>query len=185
MAPTRPFVLIVTGLPGTGKSTLSDAVARQLGAPSFQGDWLMGALSPARKVLYELDEPAYLDLYHSLLGSLVTRQCLLGQSAIVDCVVPNEVLERWGALAAEHGHRFRVVECILSDRALHRSRIEGRVRGIPGWHEVDWDHVERMEQRAPLTAERLVVDALRPVEENVAAVVADLSGGQAVSSNAR
>jgi hypothetical protein len=37
-----------------------------------------------------------------------------------------------------------VIECVCSDQAVHRSRIEGRVRGIPGWHEVGWDHVERM-----------------------------------------
>ena len=175
MTSIRPFVLVVTGLPGTGKSTLSDAIARRFGAPSFQGDWLMGALAPARRVLHDLERSAYLDLYHSLLGSLIARQCLLGQSAVVDCLVPDDVLEEWGALAAEHGHRFRVVECVLTDRALHRARLEGRVRGIPGWHEVDWDHVVRMEHEfAPLTAERLVIDALRPAEENVAVVVADL-----------
>jgi hypothetical protein len=27
------------------------------------------------------------------------------------------------------------------DAAVHRARIEGRVRGIPGWYELDWDHV--------------------------------------------
>ena len=175
MTSPRPFVLVVTGLPGTGKSTLSDAIARHFGAPSFQGDWLMGALAPARRVLHDLERSVYLDLYHSLLGSLIVRQCLLGQSVIVDCLVPDEVLDRWGVTAAEHGHRYRVVECVLSDRTLHRSRLEGRVRGIPGWHEVDWDHVERMEAEIPrLTAERLVIDALRPVDQNVAAVVTDL-----------
>jgi hypothetical protein len=29
-----------------------------------------------------------------------------------------------------------------SDRALHRSRIEGRQRSIPNWYEIGWGSVE-------------------------------------------
>jgi hypothetical protein len=41
-----PVVIVFTGLPGTGKSTLAEAVARRIGAPAFAGDWLLGALAP-------------------------------------------------------------------------------------------------------------------------------------------
>jgi hypothetical protein len=34
-----------------------------------------------------------------------------------------------------------MTEC--SDRQLHRSRVDGRERGIPGWYELDWSQVER------------------------------------------
>ena len=27
------------------------------------------------------------------------------------------------------------------DAELHRARVEGRQRQIPGWYELDWDHV--------------------------------------------
>jgi hypothetical protein len=90
-------VIIFTGLPGTGKSTLAEQVARTAGAPAFAGDWLMGALSPRTP--------------------------------------------RWPSLTASN--------CICSDEAIHRARIEGRIRGIPGWHEVGWDHVERMRAEVP------------------------------------
>ena len=39
-------VVVFTGLPGAGKSTLAEQVAVSLGAPAFSGDWLMGALKP-------------------------------------------------------------------------------------------------------------------------------------------
>jgi prolyl oligopeptidase len=45
-------------------------------------------------------------------------------------------------------HRY-LIECICSDTAVHRARIEGRVRGIPGWQEVGWDHVQRMRAEVP------------------------------------
>ncbi|MGI8415763.1 MAG: hypothetical protein ACR2P2_06055 [Nakamurella sp.] len=62
-----------TGLPGTGKSMLSDLIGKWLGAPAFAGDWLLGALKPAAKALAQLDRAAVLELYESLLRSLITR----------------------------------------------------------------------------------------------------------------
>lgn len=44
--PMPPAAVVLTGLPGTGKSTLADRAAAALGAPSFSGDWLLGALAP-------------------------------------------------------------------------------------------------------------------------------------------
>lgn len=43
----QPTIVLFTGLPGTGKSTLAERVARAVKAPVFAGDWLMGALKPA------------------------------------------------------------------------------------------------------------------------------------------
>ena len=46
-------------------------------------------------------------------------------------------------LAAEEGARFFVIMTECSDQEIHRSRVEGRERGIPGWYELDWSHVEQ------------------------------------------
>jgi adenylate kinase family enzyme len=88
----EPIVVVFTGLPGTGKSTLAEATARALHAPAFAGDWLLGALKPAASALMHLDRATYLALYRGLLRSLIERQLILGQSALVDCVVADEVL---------------------------------------------------------------------------------------------
>ncbi|HEY3555812.1 MAG TPA: AAA family ATPase [Kribbella sp.] len=156
-----------TGLPGTGKSTLAEGLAVESGVPAFAGDWLLGALAP-HGVLKGLDRPAFLAMYYDLLGTLVRRQFMVGQSAIVDCLVNEEIAQRWEKLAAEYDGRLRIVECVCSDEGAHRARLAGRRRGIPGWHEVGWDHVERMRSEYPrLTREHLRVDAMDPVDVNL------------------
>ena len=168
-----PVVVVITGLPGTGKSMLAELVARRLGAPAFAGDWLLGSLQPAARVLIHLSRDEQFDLYNCMLRSLVHRQLLLGQSAVADCLVPDEVLRDWTELAGSLDARLVVVECVCTDIDVHRSRVEGRLRDIPGWHEVDWAHVERIRaELAPLTIDRLVIDAVNPIDTNLETVLA-------------
>ncbi len=88
-------------------------------------------------------------------------------------MVSDDVLADWHALAEQYGAVLLVIECVCSDESVHRSRVEGRVRAIPGWHEVDWDHVQRMRTELPqLRVDRLVIDAATPLEANTASVLA-------------
>ncbi|MEU0091282.1 AAA family ATPase [Kribbella sp. NPDC006257] len=159
-------VVVFTGLPGTGKSTVAELVARELGAPAFAGDWLLGALKP-HGLLTGLDRPAFLAMYYDLLTTLMNRQLMLGQSAVMDCLINDELVDRWSKSARQYDAQFHVIECVCSDEAEHRRRVETRTRNIPGWREVDWAHVERMRtEYPPLTFEHLTLDAVRPLTEN-------------------
>lgn len=171
-----PQVVVFTGLPGTGKTTLSELLSRATGVPVFAADWLMGSLVP-HGVLNDLEFETYSALHDGLMETLMVRQLRLGQSAITDCVVDDATAERWAGIAAGYGARLRVVECVCSDTELHRSRVEGRVRGIPGWHEIDWAHVEHMRaELPPFTLDRLVTDAVNPIEDNLALVEEYVAG---------
>lgn len=172
-ADTEPQrVIIFTGLPGTGKSTLAEQVARIMRAPAFAGDWLMGGLKPARRAFVQLDRAQYVEAWFGLLRTLVIRQLMLGQSAVVDDLIGEGQAALWRQTAEEFSARIFVIECVCTDEAVHRSRIDGRIRGIPGWHEVGWDHVERMRAEMPvLTVDRLIVDAMDPIPDNLRRVL--------------
>ena len=171
-AGAEPHVILFTGLPGTGKSTLAESVARTVGAPAFAGDWLMGGLKPAHAALGQLDRADYAAAWFGLLRTLVTRQLMLDQSAVVDDMVSDSDFGLWRETAEHFSARLSLIECVCSDQAVHRARLESRVRGIPGWHEVGWDHVELMRAEVPpLTVGRLIVDAMKPVEDNLRRVL--------------
>jgi hypothetical protein len=63
---------------------------------------------------------------------------------------------------------WRVIECVCSDIGVHRERLEKRQRNIPGWHELKWTDVEHVRSYyAPWDEERLFIDSIKPIEENI------------------
>jgi len=106
---------------------------------------------------------------YELLSTLAERQLRLGQSVILDSVASTESFrDAWRTLAASYNARWCVVECICSNLALHRERVGSRIRGIPGWQELVWAEVERVQgYYAPWREERLILDARTPLTTNV------------------
>jgi predicted kinase len=162
-------LILFSGIPGTGKSTLAEAVGRELQTPVFALDWLLGSLRP-HGVLTNENMAAVSD---SLMMTLVRRQFMLGQSAILDFPAhTKEIRVKWQSFAQEQSAKFRGIETICSDVDLHRQRTEGRVRSIPGWHEITWTHVEKMRERYEAWDEpHLIVDAVQPYEDNLRTVL--------------
>jgi predicted kinase len=165
---TRPQLIIFTGLPGTGKPTLADEAASLLRCPLFAKDQLEATLRRSGIGADANSGWAAIEL----LTTLAAEQLRRGQSAILDSVATFErIRERWRALAREHAARLRIVECVCSDEALHRARLERRRRGIPGWPELTWDDILAVRSRyEPWSDPRLILDAARPLAANGAAL---------------
>lgn len=135
--PTKNKKLIVfSGLPGTGKSALAEAIGRELGIPVFAKDWLEGVLLRSNVVPAETEKQLG-SVGYDLLTVLAERQLRLEQSVILDSVASTiSIRNIWRDLAQRYKADWRVIECICSDSAVHRERLEKRQRGIPGWHEL-------------------------------------------------
>jgi predicted kinase len=164
----RPKLIVMSGLPGTGKSSIAESVGQALGVPVFAKDWLEAALR--RAGLAQTPEQAQEVGYagYELLSALAERQLRLGQSAILDSVASTESIRAtWRTLASAYVANWYVVECICSDAAVHRERLQSRKRGIPDWHELEWSEVERVRGYYALwQQECLILDAIYPLATN-------------------
>jgi predicted kinase len=162
------MLIVFSGLPGTGKSVLAEAVGRGLGIPVFAKDWLEATLLSCELVPGNAVKPLGSAGYQ-LLTVLAERQLMLGQSAILDSVASTEsIRSSWKQLAVEYDAEWRVIECVCSDESLHRTRMKVRQRNIPGWHELDWSEVERVKAYyLPWEEDRLILNAVEPLEGNL------------------
>ena len=176
------LLVLVTGLPGTGKSTMAEAAARALGAPVLGHDWAMSGLRPFREMEQALDSLGFAGrrtVGWSILWALAREQLRLGSSVVLDGVARQPEVDRTREVAAEEQVECRVLVTDCADAELHRSRVEGRRRGIPDWYELDWDHVAqaRASWQAPSGVD-LVLPATDPLEVNAERVRNALGTGQ-------
>jgi predicted kinase len=169
----KPVVVLVTGPPGTGKSTLAEHAAGLLGAPVLGWDWVMGALTPfdqVRIALETMDPEVYRRVGWSLLWNVMVAQIRNGRSVVLDGVAREAEATETRSVVQGYGDCY-VIETSCNDREIHRRRIEGRQRQIPGWHELDWDHVEsRLNEWKPIRDADLCVDTTLSVDESRAKI---------------
>lgn len=163
-------LVILTGLPGTGKSSLAEALGRKLGVPVFAKDWLEATLKNNGLSAQDATDPNLGYVSYELLTTLAERQLQLGQSAILDSVASTAAIRtQWRDLTTKYGATWQVIECVCSNTAQHQARLTVRQRGIPGWSELTWADVERVAAYyAPWQEPRLILDALNPLAHNLA-----------------
>ena len=160
-------MIVFSGLPGTGKSSLAEAVGRRFGIPVFAKDWLEASLLQSELKPTSRDKSLGYAGYE-LLTILAKRQLMLGQSVILDSVAATKTIRaEWRRLAKRYQAEWRVIECICSVESIHRVRLKIRKRGIPSWHELKWSEVERVKNYyLSWRQDRLVLDMANPFEEN-------------------
>jgi predicted kinase len=162
--------VLVTGVPGTGKSTVADAAGAHLGAAVLAHDWAMSGLRPYPELQSALHA---VDFGHrrvgwSILSALARSELRRGHDVVLDGVARTQEIERCRTVAAEEQAHLVLVVTECADAAVHRSRVEGRGRGIPDWYELDWDHVQRTRDTwVPVADADLVLDATTSVPQNL------------------
>jgi len=173
-------LIVFSGLPGTGKSTLAAAVGQHFGLPVLRMDDVLasaGSFLPP----HPHGPAAAADL---LLTNLADRYLDAGQSVILDSIAAEEATHgEWREMAAIYDARFAVIECVCSDPATHRDRLRTRGRHLPEQDEAVWAHVTQLRATfAPWGPDALIIDAVHPIADNMRAVLvwlanpADLRG---------
>jgi predicted kinase len=176
---SRPLVVAMTGLPGTGKSTLAEALALRRGLPVVSSD-------ATRKFLagVSVRAPAPVSAYTSAFSERTYQEVLArgravlrsGRSVALDATFrtpEHRALAR--RLAADHGARFLLVETYCDEAILHQ-RLQARAREGA---ESDAGQAVLPQLRAAFVppselpaAECLRVDTSRPSDDLVAEILA-------------
>jgi predicted kinase len=163
-------LVVVSGLPGVGKSKLADALGRELGAAVLSVDPIEAAIwRSGIPPSFETGLAAY-----EVVAVVAEHQLRLGLTVIADAVSSLEVArEMWRAAAGRADAGMVVVEVVCSDEGTHRERLARRERAIDGFPEPSWDEVlRRREEWEPWKEERLVIDSVGDHDENVASALA-------------
>jgi predicted kinase len=162
-------IVVISGLPGTGKSAVAVAAAEHLQAVHVSidpvEDAMLGAGLPSG---WTTAVAAY-----EAARVVAEMNLALGRSVVVDAVNDSELARQtWRTAARNTAVPLRFVLLTLTDKAEHRRRLEGRVRGFVNLPEPTWDDVlARAQSFEPWSGDHEVVNANRSYPEVVRTVL--------------
>ncbi|MBC2601269.1 AAA family ATPase [Puniceicoccus vermicola] len=146
-----PILYIFSGLPGTGKSTLSKRLAAHTGATWLRIDTLEQGLRDHCNI--EVEGEGYRIAYR-----IASDNLRLGSPVIADSCNPCELTrEEWREVAILSGARWVDIEVVCSDQDEHRIRIETRKNEVPGLRLPSWQDVLDRDYEK-WTEDRIVID---------------------------
>jgi predicted kinase len=167
------MLIIIGGLPGSGKSTIAQSLSGQINALYLRADSIeqairsSGILSPNA----EIGPAGYMAIYRVAADNL-----RLGHSVIADSVNPIEVTRTaYREIAERAGVRFLEVEIICSDEAEHRHRVETRRSTVEGLTLPTWEQVATRRYEAWDRPHLRLDTASLSVEQSVAKIIAATS----------
>ena len=165
------MLIILGGLPGSGKTTVARALAARLGAAHLRMDSIEQALLRSGEMPRTPMVAGYAVAY------AVAEDCLLaGATVVADSVNPVAATRAaWLDVAHRAGRDALQVGLICSDPAEHRRRVETRRADIEGHVQPTWQEVLDREFEPWPDGVVLVDTARQSTDESVAVILAGLT----------
>ena len=165
------WLIVMRGMPGCGKSTVSRALGKQLGCPVIDKDDI--------KDILDGHTPEAGGLAYEAMFNVARRQLLQGLNVICDSPITFTMsYEKARSIAAETHATLVIIECICSDEQLWSQRINARKQlQLPKHHMTDWDKLQANRSEIgyvmdyAISDPRITVDTVRPLDEVVAEIV--------------
>lgn len=159
-------LILFSGLPGTGKSTLAMRLARELQLPLLCIDDVIG----------DVPENAGIPFWDSrvdILLDVVRTQLEVGLSVIVDSVFMSMDRHHAQELARKYQARFLPVHIFISDENVWKERVSARYDKLNEKDVATWESIQHQRQRFREweLGTALFVDSLNSVDHNYETVL--------------
>lgn len=169
----RPFVIMLSGLPGTGKSYLARRLSDRLRAPVIETDFVRKTLFPQPS--YSADESA---IVHWVSRLLMRKLLARGVPVILDA---TNLIERQREMvyhvAEQAGARLVIVQTVAPEEVV-RARLERRLtQRDPGdISDATWSVYRRMaERQEPIRRPHLVVNTSEDLEPAIDKIIREVT----------
>ena len=148
---TTPLLIVLGGLPGTGKTSIAKALATQLKCTYVRIDTIEQAL--LHENCLHVRHEGYLLAY-----AIAADNLRCGNNVIADSVNPIPLTRAaWRDVAAQVPAHILEVEIICSDKDEHKRRVENRLADITGHKLPTWDEVIKRDYH-PWDTAHLTID---------------------------
>ncbi|MDH4872802.1 AAA family ATPase [Pseudomonas sp. BN515] len=131
------MLIVFSGLPGAGKTTIASALVSKTRALYLRIDTIEQALRNSSALGQDVGRSGYV-----IANELALSNLRFGSTVIVDCVNPvAESRNAWSEIAARAGVSLVNVEVVCSDKREHQRRVETRNIDVPGLIPPTWQSV--------------------------------------------
>lgn len=169
----RPFLLMLSGLPGTGKSYLARRLSERLRAPVIESDMVRKTLFPQPS--YSADESA---VVHWVSRLLIKKLLARGVPVILDATNLIESQRELIYRLAEQAEARLVIVQIVAPPEVVRERLERRLvqREPEDISDATWGVYRRMaERQQPIRRPHLVVDTSEDIEPALEKIIREVT----------
>ncbi len=170
------MLIVISGLPATGKTTLAAALSRRVGAVHLSVDAVEDAMLRAGL------EPCWTTgvAAYEAVGAAAQQNLLLGRVVVVDAVNDSDAARQtWRDTAGRAAVDVRFVLLLPPASDEHRRRLAARERDFGHVQEPSWEQVmARSDAYEPWRDEPIELSGEAPVEDLIRRLEPELGFGQ-------
>jgi predicted kinase len=172
------LIILMAGLPATGKSTVAQALASALPGVILNKDRARTALFPPSEIDYSVSQDdLVMDILRQATAYILRRD--RSKHVLIDGrpFAKRYQLEPWKTLAAELDVPVRIIECVCADEIARQRLASATARGDHVAANRDYAMYRRLKAGfEPIVDPKLVLDTQQSLEQCVAAALAYLLG---------